>query len=472
MRIEAFLLFVASGAGASPFVVTTSLDTVDALAGDGLCADAQGACSLRAAVQESNAWPGADAIRAPAGTYMLTNAGALEDFAATGDLDIAGPVEIVGAGASLTIVDGNSLDTVFEFHPATVAAGLHALTVRGGIGATPCSQGDCRSAGGIVNRPGVALRLRDVELRENRAGGLHASAILNLGCLDAQRIRVIANAGVEPGDALAAVATSPHLATAPSCMMFDQAEFSGNSAMQAGALFANNAEVELRRSLVAGNHSVQGAALVFNFGNEVLIENVTIAGNQGGSGAILNDGWSDLRIRHATITGNSGGNSGGIHDVHGGFGQVILSNTLLTGNHAAQAAQDDCNGWLVSAGGTLVGTEVGAGTQPGLPCQVQPGAGDQYPVDLVLDAPADHGGFTHGILPVVPAIDAGIADECTATDQRGWLRPAGIACDAGAIELGAVADTLFADGFDAATAFSALRRGAAAAARRDARSAR
>jgi CSLREA domain-containing protein len=317
MRIEAFLLVVASGAGASPFVVTTSLDTVDALAGDGLCADAQGACSLRAAVQESNAWPGADAIRAPAGTYMLTNAGALEDFAATGDLDIAGPVEIVGAGASLTIVDGNSLDTVFEFHPATVAAGLHALTVRGGIGATPCSQGDCRSAGGIVNRPGVALRLRDVELRENRAGGLVSS---------------------------------------------------GNSAMQAGALFANNAEVELRRSLVAGNHSVQGAALVFNFGNEVLIENVTIAGNQGGSGAILNDGWSDLRIRHATITGNSGGNSGGIHDVHGGFGQVILSNTLLTGNHAAQAAQDDCNGWLVSAGGTLVGTEVGAGTQPGLPC--------------------------------------------------------------------------------------------------------
>ncbi len=40
------------------FVVTSPLDTNDAVQGDGLCMDASGNCTLRAAVQESNAMPG------------------------------------------------------------------------------------------------------------------------------------------------------------------------------------------------------------------------------------------------------------------------------------------------------------------------------------------------------------------------------------------------------------------------------
>ena len=40
--------------------------------GDGVCADAGGACTLRAAIEETNALPGADAIVVPAGAYLLT----------------------------------------------------------------------------------------------------------------------------------------------------------------------------------------------------------------------------------------------------------------------------------------------------------------------------------------------------------------------------------------------------------------
>lgn len=464
------LLLVAPHVGATQFVVTTTLDLPDAVAADGICLDVQGTCSLRAAVQTSNAWPGLDTIRVPAGVYRLMAAGTGEDAAATGDLDVTGPVEIIGAGAGLTIVDGNALDTVFEFHASAGAATLRKLGVRGGVQATPCSQDACRGAGGIVNRAGVDLRLRDVDLRGNRAGGLHASAILNLGCLDAQRMRVIANAGLQSSDALAAVASSPDLQAAPSCLRFDQAEFSDNSAGFAGALYANRAQVELRRSLVAGNVSAQGPALLFNFGNEVLIENTTIAGNHGG--AILNDGWTVLRIRHATITDNSGGNSGGIHDVHGGFGQVVLSNTLLAGNHASNPENADCNGHLVSAGGTLVGTEVDPDEPPAaLPCHVEAGPADQYAVTLAFGMLDDHGGFTRSVLPVGTAIDAGFAGECASIDQRGWLRPAGAACDPGAVELGAIVDAVFADGFDAPV-FSVSPPAAAAAARRGARPAR
>jgi hypothetical protein len=42
---------------------------------DGVCATASGACSLRAAIMEANALPGADTIIVPAGTYVLALAG-------------------------------------------------------------------------------------------------------------------------------------------------------------------------------------------------------------------------------------------------------------------------------------------------------------------------------------------------------------------------------------------------------------
>src|SRR5260370_11636643 len=79
----------------STFNVTTTLDGV--------------AGSLRQAVIAANAHPGADTIVLPAATYKLTLAGAGEDLAATGDLDITGDLKIKGAGADSTIIDANSL---------------------------------------------------------------------------------------------------------------------------------------------------------------------------------------------------------------------------------------------------------------------------------------------------------------------------------------------------------------------------
>jgi len=59
--------------------------------------------------------------------------------------------------------------------------------------------------------------------------------------------------------------------------------------------------------------------------------------------------------------------------------------------------------------------------------------------DAQLGPLADNGGptDTHALQAGSPAIDAGGLGECAADDQRGRLRPAGAACDAGAFELGA-----------------------------------
>lgn len=107
-------LVVSPSARAAIFVVNTTADTVDANPGDGICADSGGQCSLRAAISEANAWPGADTITLPAGTYLLTLAGASEDANATGDLDITSDITINGAGAASTIIDANQLDRVLQ----------------------------------------------------------------------------------------------------------------------------------------------------------------------------------------------------------------------------------------------------------------------------------------------------------------------------------------------------------------------
>ena len=52
--------------------VTSELDTVDATPGDGICADATGACTLRAAIIEANANVNVTNIDLPVGTYKLT----------------------------------------------------------------------------------------------------------------------------------------------------------------------------------------------------------------------------------------------------------------------------------------------------------------------------------------------------------------------------------------------------------------
>jgi CSLREA domain-containing protein len=100
---------------AATFVVNTTADTQDATPGNGQCADAGGACSLRAAITEANALAGADIITLPAGTYTHSLTAATEDANAGGDMDITGPLTINGAGAATTIVQANAApDTAAE----------------------------------------------------------------------------------------------------------------------------------------------------------------------------------------------------------------------------------------------------------------------------------------------------------------------------------------------------------------------
>ena len=73
------LLFVTSvQAHAKPnlagktFIVKSAADSPDANVGDGKCKSVAGKCTLRAAIQESNALAGPNTILVPQGEYKLT----------------------------------------------------------------------------------------------------------------------------------------------------------------------------------------------------------------------------------------------------------------------------------------------------------------------------------------------------------------------------------------------------------------
>lgn len=159
----------AAAAGAATIAVTTRADVSDPTP-DGTC-DTGGACSLREAIQEANGgvgpFAGPDEIALPAGRYELRLAGSGEDAGATGDLDVASPITILGAAAAATILDANGLDRVLDvLGPGSLT--LRDATVEDGASPGFTAGGGIRSVGTLV--------LQRVAVVDNRASGSGGSA--------------------------------------------------------------------------------------------------------------------------------------------------------------------------------------------------------------------------------------------------------------------------------------------------------
>jgi uncharacterized repeat protein (TIGR01451 family) len=89
-----------------------------------------GDCSLREAIIDANATPGADTISLGPGAHTLAIAGIDEDLATTGDLDITDDLTISGVNSATTIIDGGGLDRVFDVIAGNVT--FSGVTIRNG----------------------------------------------------------------------------------------------------------------------------------------------------------------------------------------------------------------------------------------------------------------------------------------------------------------------------------------------------
>ncbi|NMC62737.1 MAG: CSLREA domain-containing protein, partial [SAR324 cluster bacterium] len=168
------MVFFASNAFSATFTVTSTTDVVDAVPGNGVCATAGGACTLRAAIQEANALAGADSIVVPSGIFPMVIAGVGEELAATGDYDISDELTITGAGAGLSIIDCRSIDRGFDVR-------TNVKTTFSKIWIKNCSVNG--ADGGAIRSVSTSnLTLSEAKLSNNRAenaGGLvHAGELV------------------------------------------------------------------------------------------------------------------------------------------------------------------------------------------------------------------------------------------------------------------------------------------------------
>lgn len=153
MALVAFLY--AHEAIAQNFTVTSTTDAVDAVPGDGNCDDGSGNCTLRAAIQESNALGATHVITLPAGTYTLTLAGTNENASATGDLDVSANITINGASAQTTFIDGGGIDRVLH-----VQSGATLNTINTSVTGGFISQ---NNGGGILNEGTLTLTRSEIQ---------------------------------------------------------------------------------------------------------------------------------------------------------------------------------------------------------------------------------------------------------------------------------------------------------------------
>ena len=113
--ITALIGLVPMPSQAITFTVNSTADIVDANPGNGVCETAAGSaiCTLRAAIQEANSYPGADAVIVPSGTYQLVltpngNEPPRQPNVEMNDLDILDNLTITGAGVNNAIINGPS----------------------------------------------------------------------------------------------------------------------------------------------------------------------------------------------------------------------------------------------------------------------------------------------------------------------------------------------------------------------------
>ncbi|MBK8466079.1 MAG: CSLREA domain-containing protein [Chloracidobacterium sp.] len=181
----AFVVFAAN-VNAATFVVNTTADTQDAAPGNGTCADANGACSMRAAITEANALAGADVITLGAVTYTISLTAANEDLNAGGDFDITSPLTINGAGAA-TVVQANAVpNTATErvFHISGTGATsvtLNAMTIQNGkaLDATDGGRGGGIKADGGTAFTSQLITLTNCFVKDNFADTRGAGITIN-----------------------------------------------------------------------------------------------------------------------------------------------------------------------------------------------------------------------------------------------------------------------------------------------------
>jgi Ca2+-binding RTX toxin-like protein len=349
------------GAFESGLTVNSFLDTVDVDPGDRSSADLDGNSTLRAAIMEANAQPGADSIVLLPGTYRLTIAGQDENDTRSGDLDVTEALTIIGAGDGSTIIDAAGLDRAFHVI-AGASLNLMGVTVINGdadLGGAILNQGvlnienstitnsSARLGGGIYNditegELDGAILAGDPTIAVSDVTEFPRQAGFTI-IVDAEEMRVdsisgstftvtrgvngtIANAHLDN-------ATVTYVGTATVTLL--NANVVNNEALLNGGGIYNNDQLVVTTSSVSSNMAGVRGGGVYNT-ETVTIDQSTLDSNvaEVNGGAIYNEGTVTGTFSSVTITGStlSNNEAGALGGAIFNSDRLTIDNSTLSGN--------------------------------------------------------------------------------------------------------------------------------------------
>ena len=311
-----------------PFTANTSNDTHDAILGNGACADTNGQCSLRAAIEEATALGGATTINLPSGTYNLS-LGELKTGNTAGTI-----ITLSGASAGTTIINQtDGVNRVFN-----VDYGLHGnvtltiqnVTIQNGIGGVG-------GGGGAVldGDVGDVLNLTNVVFSNNQTSSFNGGAIsfTGGGTLNVQNTTFTNNSSpTGNGGAI------HFLQTQAGGLTITNSTFSGNSAT-GGALGGQGGAINVGCN-ICSPFSISGSTFTNNTAVQV--------GASGGQGGAIMLGSGALTFNFNRVVDNHAASGSGIY--HGGSDAVTAPNNWWGCNSGPGSAGCDT---AVNASGTL-----------------------------------------------------------------------------------------------------------------------
>ncbi len=326
VRVGATLLFLILIAAVGPQLLTTRasvtfsvnslLDTPDVAPGNGECLDANGKCTLRAAIQEANSFGGDDTINfLVTGTINLT--GALPVLSS--NININGP----GSG-SLTV--RRDLGGFYRIFQSSGASSISGLTITNGRTPDGVNEDVAPNGGGIL-QTGGSLTLRDVVITGNSTGN---GAPMRFGS---------PNLGGFGGFGGGIYASGT--LTMTDCVISNNTTGNGGTGLQSGGsggrgagIFFAPGTLTMTNVTITGNHTGQGGSPGGNSGD---------AGGMWTGGDFFPAQATDVILNRVTIsdnttaTGLSNGDSGTGGGIYAYQGTMRLINSTVRNNHTGNA---------------------------------------------------------------------------------------------------------------------------------------
>jgi len=430
-----FTLLVSFNVKPATFTVNSTSDSIDNNPGNGVCLDSSGNCSLRAAIMESNALPGADTIYLQRSTtYELTL--------------ISGGADAINR--DLDIYDSLTLSVV---NPATPAQSIDELPVINANGIGRVIEISSFTGAEEVTIFGVVISGGDVSAHSNKeGGGIRVEDINKFSLLNS----IVLGNKAEQGGGIQTFASE-------SLISFSDISFNSllddNSNTVAGAAINNQGgNTTIQYSSIHHNgmnyitNLCNSAVLHSNSISEMIVQSSTISLN---GTSISNDCLSGIRTSSAslflvntTINSNSGFGIEGFDSI--GDKDLFVRNSIIADNEGT-----DCRFLGAVSGGINFGDANGGNNiTSDSSCNMPNISGNMENANPKLDiAKAFFPSFLpvfvyYEPLPDSPAVDAGSPlavnvgnpNACQQFDQILRTRPIdgdgnGTAvCDIGAVE--------------------------------------